>query len=722
MADIEELLTEAGERWRAGQPPVPDLQAPIAQRPVVRPRLGALIVVVALLAVIAFVGTSPVGGPAPSPSPSHVGIGWDQAQLEAAIVHAGDRVTAKGVIIAPTGEAPKLCEDGIDLLIGDPPACLPIAVPVDGVDFEHLPGRKVTKGTISSAGVEVHGSWTGTAIRVESIGAIATEPYSLERSACPEPQGGWPSAPSDLAFRAALDPLVGEITAKPEIYGAYWTVPFAVPDVEVVETRVDPATVRGRVDALFPFSACLLRGTFTSEELTATATALQRDDLTWIAGIEEQFHRVRVQLTMLDEAAVAVFVAHPDAYPAPLVTRDSPGAAPVPTTSVQPDDTASSTATPQPSLDLVDGLPLFIDGEQVLVGDLARVTVQGVRDGRSFLVGGWVHAPQVRSCPAMLSPDPWNACAATRLFPSPFDGPEAIGIYRGLSGPSLPTIPDGSVQPVVLRVHTHDAACTTGAACTELAVLDAVVWQGGLVPTPTPTNSAPPGGVTLPAAAVEAANRVVGGNGGSSLVVTAVVAGPYAIVGPAGGDVAGDRWVWAVTLTGTFIAPDCPPGAVCLASFSSVLVVLDYVDGSFLVSASPAPFAPATPDSGSRDAMTVVSKFELARASGSWDDAWKVLAPWSQRVIGSQVAFVSDEMAYNVTGGAAFSIVEVAAWPFDTGSILPAVLDDIATVADVHSSFLVTVRHPDFGGASVGTRSYIAARLNGGGWRIWIVH
>jgi len=720
MADIEKLLTDAGERWRAGQPVPPQVEPPVERRLVARPRLGALIVVVALLAVVALAGTSPMGGPAASPS--HVGIGWDRAQLEAAIVRPGDRVTAKGVIIAPWGEAPKVCSPGGDRLMGEPPACLPIAVPVEGVDLDHLPGRMVTNGTISSVGVEVHGTWTGAAIRVESIGASASEPYNLARSPCPEPLGGWRSAPSDIAFRAALDPLVGEITAKPDVYGSYWTVPFAVPDVEIVETRVDPTTLRGRVDALFPFSACLLHGTFTSEELTVTAMALHRDDLTWIAGVEDAFHRVRVELTMLDEAAVAVFVAHPDAYPAPLVTRDSPDAAPQPSASLGPDGTPGPPATVEPSLDLVDGLPLFIDGQQVLTGDLARATIQGVRDSRSILIGGWLHPLQLMSCPAMRTPDRWNPCFAKRLYPSPFAGPEALGIFPGLNPPGLPDLPAGTVQAVVVRVHTHDAACPADQGCETYPVLEAVVWQGGLVPTPTPTNSAPPGGVTLPAAAVEAANRVAGGNGGSSLVVTAVAAGPYAIVGPAGGDVAGDRWVWAVTLTGIFTAPDCPPGAVCPASLSSVLIVLDYVDGSFLISSSPAPLAPATPDSGSRDAMTVVSKFELARASGSWDDAWKVLAPWSQRVIGSQGAFVSDETAYNATGGAAFRIVEVAAWPFDTGSILPAVLDDIAAVADVHSSFLVTVRHPDFDGASVGTRSYIAARLNGGGWRIWIVH
>jgi len=342
MADIEKLLTEAGERWRTSQPGPPQIEQPMERRLVARPRLGPLIVVIALLAIVALVGTAPVGGP--TVSPSHTGIGWDRAQLEAAIVHPGDRVTAKGVIVAPRGDVPKICDAGINRLMGDPPACLPIAVPVEGVDLDRLPGRTVTKGTISSGAVEVHGTWTGTAIRVASIGESGSEPYNLARLPCPEPPGGWRSAPSDLAFRAALDPLVSEIIAKPDIYGSYWTVPFALPDVEVVETRVDPATVRGRVDALFPFSACLLRGTFTPKELAATATALHRDDLTWIAGVEDEFHRVRVELTMLDEAAVAVLVAHPDAYPAPLVTRESPGAAPVPTASVGPDGTPGPTA------------------------------------------------------------------------------------------------------------------------------------------------------------------------------------------------------------------------------------------------------------------------------------------------------------------------------------------------------------------------------------------
>lgn len=730
MADIDKLLTEAGERWRAGLPPMADLEAfrerrvvqprPLV-RPLVRPKLGAIIVVVALLAVAALVGTSPVGGPAARPS--HIGIGWDRAQLEAAIVHPGDRVTATGVIIAPPGEAPKLCVPGADDLMGDPPACLPIAVSVEGVDLDHLPGRMMTKGTISSASVEVHGTWTGTAIRVASIGAIASEPYNLARLPCPAPQAGWPSAPSDIAFRAALDPLVSEITAKPGVYRSYWTVPFALPDVEIVETSVDPATIRDRVDALFPFSACLLRGTFASDELTATQTALHRDDLTWIADVEDAFHRVRVELTMLDEAAVAAFVAHPAAYPAPLVTRDSPSAAPVPTASARPEDTPGPTLTPQPSLDLVDGLPLFIDGEQVLTGDLARVTVQGVRDDRSILVGGWLHPYQVMSCPNESSPSPWNACDATRLFPSPFAGPEAIGIYQGLSGPGLPTIPDGSVQAVVLRIHTHDPACTTGAECVGLPVLEAVVWSSPVQPVPAPTSTRPPSGMAE-SAAIEAAIRFAADNGGSGgLTVVSAVSGRYADVGGLGGAVAADHWVWAVTLSGPFRAPDCA-SATCLAVASSMLVVFDYADGTFLISTSPAPEPGPTTDDAGTGAINLVSKFEIDRAAGNWDDAWGMLGSLSQQRIGPREQFISRETAYNAAGGG-FRIDQVIGGPFGPATVdnygLSAFLDDLVRAGgDPNQAELVIVAHPDVVGVG-GSGTYLVAHV-AAGWRIWIVN
>jgi hypothetical protein len=389
--------------------------------------------------------------------------------------------------------------------------------------------------------------------------------------------------------------------------------------------------------------------------------------------------------------------------------------------------TEAPSALPAASLELVDGIPVAVEGQPVLVGQAANTALRDATVNTPMLIGGWLHPFQWMSCPAVLlrSPSPWNPCDATRLFPSPFDGPEAIGIYRGLSGAGLPTIPDGGVQAVVLRVHTHDPACATGAECKGLPVLETVVWQGGLEPTPMPTSSAPPAGLTLPAA-VGAATRVAGANHGTRLVTTAAVAGPYAIVGPTGGDVAGDRWVWAITVVGRFPPVSCStePTTLCLTDFMSSLIVLDYVDGSVLISSSPAPVAPAVPDSGSRDAMTIVSKFELARALANWDEAWRLLAPMSQKAIGSEARYIELETAYNA-GGGGFEMGEIVAGPFDaatTDYIGSLVLDDFVrsggTVSQVH---LVYVRHPDEAGASASSSAYLVA-LVGGDWRIWIVH
>ncbi|HEV2005120.1 MAG TPA: hypothetical protein VGQ85_00770 [Candidatus Limnocylindrales bacterium] len=382
-------------------------------------------------------------------------------------------------------------------------------------------------------------------------------------------------------------------------------------------------------------------------------------------------------------------------------------------------------AAPAASLQLVNGLPVSIDGQPVLVDDAATRALRDSTDSRPILIGGWLHAPQLYSCPNMRSPYSWNPCSAMRLFPSPFDGSVAFGIFRGSAAVGLPEMPSGNVEPVVVRVHTHDATCSNP-DCTQLAALDAIAWEGSPQPTPSPTSTKPPSGMAE-SAAIEAAIRVGKGQAIGPVTVTSVVAGPYVVVGPAGGDVAGDRWVWAVSLSGNFAPLDCYTGGgtSCVPSRSSELVVLGYLDGTFLSAVSPAPSGVAL-DGAGREAASVVSKFEIARASGSWDEAWTLLAPFSQRIVGSEKAFIDDEAGYNARGGTAFEVVAVAIWPFDgidsSGSILPALTDDVAAVTDIHRAFYLAVRHPDFDGASAGTRSYIAAPVGTGGWRIWIIH
>jgi hypothetical protein len=584
MADVDSLLTQAGERWRASLP------QPGALRPLPedRPRgLPMALIVAAVIAMLIAVVAGLAAGGRPGASRSHVGVGWDHASLVAAVVQRSDRVRATGVVIATPGEVIKVCLGGADRLMGDPPRCLPIGVEVRGIDTATLPGRSEVKGVVASGLVTVRGTWSGDAIEVDAIAPAAYDPW-LADLPCPQPEAGWTFPAERGAFRDALTPLVAEINGHPDEFGSYWTIPPFNPTndsgtaVEVIETDVAPRDLQSRVEALFPYGACLVRGHFTDEQLAAVARALQKPDLTWIAGGGSLARRVAVQLTMLDAAAVAVFDQHPEAFPEPLVVKDSAASA---TATAEPAPTPTADVSPSPMLGLTSLLP-----------------------------------------PAGISEI------------------EAIG-----------------------KATQVDANLT-----------------------------------------------------GSGIVLSAV-AGHYADVGPRGGDVAGDRWVWAVTFAGTFVPADCPSGAFCPAYPSTELVVLDFGDGSTLIQVSPAAGAGTYPPGDAIDAVTVVSKLETARAAGRWAEIWAVLAPLSRTRIGSFEQFVALEAAYDAAGGG-FEIGDVVAGPFDATTIGYDVLSDLEqSGGDVDHAFLVSVRHPSEVGASAGSTIYLVARL-AGSWEIWIVH
>jgi hypothetical protein len=403
-----------------------------------------------------------------------------------------------------------------------------------------------------------------------------------------------------------------------------------------------------------------------------------------------------------------------------------------PTASVEPGlspvavSTEAPSATPAASLELSEGIPVAIQGQPVLVGQAASNALRAAADNTPVLIGGWLHPAQVMSCPVMLSPSPWNPCAATRLFPSPFAGPEAMGIFRGPSGPGLPTIPDGSVQAVVLRVHSHDPACKTGAECIGLPVLDAVVWSSPVQPIAAPTSTRPPTGMAE-SAAIEAAIRVASGQTASGITVIAVQSGPYAIVGPGDSGFPGDSWAWAITVGAIFDPPDCYTGAsaVCSPTRSSELVVFDYVTGAFVIADSPAPKPGPTTNDAGKGAINLVSKLEIDRAAENWDDAWGLLGPLSQQRIGSEAQFVALETTYN-EAGRGFRIDQVIGGPFgpamvDTYFGLSAFLNDLVRAGgDPNQAQLVIVTHPDEAGVG-GSGAYLVAHVTAG-WRIWIVN
>jgi hypothetical protein len=232
---------------------------------------------------------------------------------------------------------------------------------------------------------------------------------------------------------------------------------------------------------------------------------------------------------------------------------------------------------PDASMELSSGLPVSIDGQPVAVGAAAQRAETSSTDDTPFLVGGWLMNPGEISCPVVLLGEAsWSGCLGARLLSRPVMGTASLVVVPGAGSVALPRVAPGLVEPIVLRVHTHDPACPSSPRfeCGTLPVLDAIVWEGAIQPMPTPASTRPPTGLTeaqAEAAALQyaAAHSIVR----PSLVSAA--AGPVSLVADGGSPVPADQWVWAVVVRGS--------GGM------TQLVVFDYVTGSFLSSETPAP-------------------------------------------------------------------------------------------------------------------------------------
>jgi hypothetical protein len=252
-------------------------------------------------------------------------------------------------------------------------------------------------------------------------------------------------------------------------------------------------------------------------------------------------------------------------------------------------------SAPSPSPELVDGLPVSIDGEPVLVGAAASSAIEASTDDTSFLVGGWLYNVGARTCTmALTNESPWiTSCGGYHLLSRPMTGTAEIAVAQGRSSFSSGSVAEGSVLPIVLRVHTHDPSCPVSERidCAHLAVLDELVWEGTVEPMPSPASTRPPGGLSQ-ADAVAAALTFAARNSIANPKLVSATAGPYLDVAPPGADIPGDQWVWAIVVAGSFPPPDCATGTptpTCLPNVPTQVVVLDYVTGSVVLAEAPAP-------------------------------------------------------------------------------------------------------------------------------------
>lgn len=123
-----------------------------------------------------------------------------------------------------------------------------------------------------------------------------------------------------------------------------------------------------------------------------------------------------------------------------------------------------------------------------------------------------------------------------------------------------------------------------------LVVLALLAVACSTAPTPSPTSTPPPGGLTSDQAAAAARQHVDPHDG--ELAVDSTTAGEFGSLG--GGivmkDVPADRWVWAVTFAGSFRAScsnasagSSPAPGCSGATLGHETVVIDYLTGSLIV-------------------------------------------------------------------------------------------------------------------------------------------
>jgi hypothetical protein len=326
MTDLDGLLREAGERWRATQPPPPAIDASRWGRrdsrwttPIVGRALVTSLLVVGVVAAVAVTRLQPQREPD------------SRAGTPTGLVSPGASVTATGVIIVePTGRA-QLClpnasrarnyEPGTE----PPPSCSPIAVALRDLKVAELPDTTVREGTRFTPLVRVVGIWTDDALRVERVETGHPEPAVPPVVPCVAPDRGWAQGPDPVDLETAVHVLATKVSDRPDVYSGYWTVPLtgSPSSVAVVGTVKDPGTGEAELERFYPYALCVTRVEYSASDLQRVAGMIASADPTWQPEVIPQLNRVRVHLPVIDARAADILRQYPQAIGEPLVRNAS---------------------------------------------------------------------------------------------------------------------------------------------------------------------------------------------------------------------------------------------------------------------------------------------------------------------------------------------------------------------------------------------------------------
>lgn len=329
MNDIDTRLHDLGKHWRDAErkPPAIDpsifVDANLPRLPRVRLLFRASAMVVGLVLGVAAVGL-------------WTGL-WrtaSEAEIGSSALNPGDEVVAVGVVVAQRDGEPQVC-DVLPVRLSDSSQqakalCSAIAVTVQGLDLEGLPGWTERDDIGHSDLVAVRGTWTGRAIEGARAERASAGSESETLAPCETPNEGWPANPvNDLELEDALSRLGTMLSAEGGLFSGYWMAASAEETptrIAVVGTVGDPGPALARLESIYPYPLCVIRVTYSAIDLERaddgiSQALLTRPDGSWRARISQPLNRVVVRTSIVDDDLMHLMKLYPEGLTDPLVKQ-----------------------------------------------------------------------------------------------------------------------------------------------------------------------------------------------------------------------------------------------------------------------------------------------------------------------------------------------------------------------------------------------------------------
>jgi hypothetical protein len=312
--DLDDRLRQLGQQWRDAQPDPPsprsfDARVIGLDRTLPWTTFSAVFVVfiVAVLAMWRVLGGDMSGGIQGGPID-------------------GEAVEARGIVIRNAAGQTRICDTYPEDLGGRPkPAqCTPIAVRLDDVEVERLPGWTVVEGTGSSDRVLVTGSWRAGGISAVTVSPSPPMSASEAEAPCHEIEGReQPVDRSSLEYEAALARLSAITERDKSDFAGFWVASargLSAP-VAVVNTVRSPLDVRDRLTTEFQYPLCIHEVPYSGSALDAARSVIMDAHPEWGTRIDAQQDKVIVRVVVVDALTARVLSARPEATADPLVVR-----------------------------------------------------------------------------------------------------------------------------------------------------------------------------------------------------------------------------------------------------------------------------------------------------------------------------------------------------------------------------------------------------------------